>query len=92
MQELLDFIIRKIVNNPDAISITEEEEEDGTVRFHITVDPEDAGLVIGKGGKVINAIRNIVRIQAIKQNKRVYLDLTNEKVEPTTETSQADEE
>ena len=81
MQDTLEFIIKKIVNNPDDVEITQEEEEDGTIRFHITVNPEDAGLVIGKGGKVINAIRSIVRIQAIKDDKRVYLDLTNEKEE-----------
>ena len=79
MEELLYFIVTRIVTKPDEVSISREEENDSTVRFHITVHSDDAGLVIGKGGKVINSIRNLIKIQAIKQNKRVYLDLTNEK-------------
>ncbi len=78
MHDFLEYIVKKIVENPENVSITQEEEE-GAVRFHITVDPNDAGLVIGKEGKVINAIRNLIKIQAIKEGKRVYLDLTNEK-------------
>lgn len=80
MQEFVEYLVKKIVNNPDSVQISQEE-EDGTIRFHITVHPDDAGLVIGKEGKVINAIRNLVRIQAIKEDKRVYLDLTNERPE-----------
>lgn len=80
MKDLLSFILEKIVNNPNDISISEETEEEGSIiRFHITVHPDDAGLVIGKEGKVINSIRSLVRVQAMKENKRVYLDLTNEK-------------
>lgn len=89
MKDLLEYIISKIVNNPDAVVITQEE-EDGVVRFHITVHPDDAGLVIGKEGKVINAIRNLVRITAIKEGKKVYLDLMNEK--PHTEEVESTQE
>lgn len=80
MKEFIEYLVTRIVNNPDSVQISQEE-EDGIIRFHITVHPDDAGLVIGKEGKVINAIRNLVRIQAIKENKRVYLDLTNERPE-----------
>lgn len=87
MDELLQYLVTKIVNNPDDVVI--DREDDGEiVRFGITVHPEDAGLVIGKEGKVINAIRNLVKIQAIKENKRVYLDLRNEKPENAEQASE----
>lgn len=84
MQELLEFILKHIVNYPDEVVVSKEEDGE-IVRFHITVNPEDAGLVIGKEGKVINAIRNLIRVPAVKEQKKVYLDIVNEKPESATE-------
>jgi len=81
MQEFLQYVLTKITRHPEEITISHEEDEE-SVRFHITVHPDDAGLVIGKEGKVINALRNLLKTQTT-QDKRVYLDLTNEK--PATE-------
>lgn len=81
MEEFLRYVLTKITRYPDDITISKEEDDEG-IRFHITVNPDDAGLVIGKEGKVINSLRNLLKTQT-SQDKRVYLDLTNEK--PATE-------
>jgi predicted RNA-binding protein YlqC (UPF0109 family) len=75
MKDILLSIVTAIVDNPDKIEIKEEEIE-GVDNFIITVAPEDMGKIIGKGGKVIRAIRNVMKIPAIKQDKRIYITLT----------------
>lgn len=74
MKDTLHFIIAAIVDNPDAISI-DEQDENGNVNFTISVAPEDMGKVIGKEGKVIRSIRNVMKIKAMKQNKRINIQL-----------------
>ena len=64
MKETLHHIITGIVDAPDEVSITEED-IDGTLTFKVHVAKDDAGKVIGKGGKVIRAIRNVLKIQAM---------------------------
>jgi predicted RNA-binding protein YlqC (UPF0109 family) len=75
MNDILNFIISSIVEKPDEVKI-QEEEEDGVVNFTITVAQEDMGRVIGKNGKIIRAIRNILKIPALKQGKKVFISLT----------------
>lgn len=72
MKELLQYILAEITSNPDAIVIEEKQENDETV-YEVSVDEEDKGVVIGKGGMNIKAIRNIVSIVARRENKRVYI-------------------
>ena len=74
MKDTLIYIVKSIVDNPDKVVVDEEEGEEG-INFIITVDPADMGKVIGKEGKVIRSIRNIMKIPAIKQNKRVSVSL-----------------
>lgn len=75
MKEILKQIISMIVDKPESVSI-EEKEEDGIIYFTIKVAKEDAGKVIGKEGKVIRSIRNIMKIPAIKQGKRINISLS----------------
>ena len=79
MVDLLKFLISQIVDKPDAVEVTETTDETGTVILTATVDPNDMGKVIGKSGKIISAIRELVKVKAIKQNKRVRVVLA----EPT---------
>jgi len=72
MKELLDYIVKQIVSNDEAVSITETQ-ENGTVNLVVKVAPEDLGAVIGKGGKVANSIRSVVRVAAKRQNARVNI-------------------
>ena len=74
MKETLEYIVRAIVENPDEVKI-EESETDGMFQYTITVAKEDMGKVIGKEGKVIRSIRNIMKIKAIKENKRINISI-----------------
>jgi len=77
MKDTLHFIVAAIVDSPDAVSIDEQEEE-GFLNFIITVDPSDMGKVIGKEGKVIRSIRNIMKVKAMKQDKRIKISLAEQ--------------
>jgi uncharacterized protein len=75
MKKALEYIVGQIVDNPDKVDINEQEDQ-GIINFTVTVDPADMGKVIGKNGKVIRAIRNVIKISAIKQNKKINIALT----------------
>ena len=75
MKKALSYIISAIVDDPKQVLITEEE-TDGVVNFTVTVAKEDMGKIIGKNGKVIKAIRNVVKIPAIKLEKKIYISLS----------------
>ena len=74
MRDTLEFIIKGIVDKPDEVEIQEEESQ-GIVNFNVKVSSEDMGKVIGKEGKVIRAIRNIMRIPAVEVGKKIYITL-----------------
>ena len=74
MKDTLQFIVAAIVDNPDAVSV-EEQNEDDMLNLIITVDQADMGKVIGKEGKVIRSIRNIMKIKAMKYDKRIKISL-----------------
>jgi uncharacterized protein len=75
MKKALEYIVGQIVDNPDKVNIDEQEDQ-GITNFTITVDPSDMGKIIGKNGKVIRAIRNVIKISAIKQDKKINVALT----------------
>jgi len=74
MKDILHFIISSIVDNPDKVEITEDD-QDGVVNLNVTLAKEDMGRVIGKNGKIIKSIRNVMKIPAIKQNKKIFINL-----------------
>ncbi len=79
MKQLIEYIVSNIVNHPESVSITEEATDSkDTTKYLIKVDPEDVGRVIGKQGKVIKAIRQIIRIAAIQKGVRAIVDLLDE--------------
>lgn len=77
MKDTLEYIITTLVDNPDAVRV-EATEEDGLITFTVHVAKEDMGKVIGKEGKIIRAVRNVMKIPAIKQNKKVTINLAEE--------------
>ena len=77
MKDTLFFIISNMVSDPKKIAV-KEEESDGIINFNITVAKEDIGRVIGKEGKIIKAIRNVMKIPALKENKRINITLTED--------------
>ncbi len=74
MTELLEFLVRALVEDPEAV-VVEELEEDGDLVYEITVAEEDLGRVIGKGGRVANAIRTIAKAAAVRLDRRVIVDI-----------------
>lgn len=81
MKDLLAFIVTSLVTKSEAVSI-EEQKEDGNVNLLLTVDPSDMGIIIGKSGQTIRAIRKLLTVRAIAENIRVNLQLS-EPVAPT---------
>lgn len=71
MEDLILYIVKALVKNPDAVTVAPGEEQDGVTTYNLTVAEEDKGYVIGKQGKVAKAIRAIVKTAAIKENKKV---------------------
>ena len=74
MKELIEFIAKKIVDKPDAVVVTEETDERGLV-FKLQVAEEDKGRVIGKQGKVAEAMRTLLRVSAAKLGTRATLQI-----------------
>jgi predicted RNA-binding protein YlqC (UPF0109 family) len=74
MTELLEFLVRALVEDPEAV-VVEELEEDGDLVYEITVADGDLGRVIGKGGRVANAIRTIAKAAAVRLDRRVIVDI-----------------
>ena len=74
MTELLEFLVRALVEDPEAV-VVEELEEDGDLIYEISVAEGDLGRVIGKGGRVANAIRTIAKAAAVRIDRRVIVDI-----------------
>ncbi len=73
MKDLLEYIVKSIVSNPDQAEIEERESVDfpGLTILSIKVSEDDKGVIIGKKGRTINAIRDIMSINAIRSDKRI---------------------
>jgi len=73
MKELLEHIVKSIVNNPDDVSVEEKDSVDfpGLTILTIDVAEDDKGIVIGRRGRTINAIRDLITINAIRNDRRV---------------------
>jgi uncharacterized protein len=74
MTELLEFLVKSLVEDPEAV-VVEELEEDGDLVYEISVADGDLGRVIGKGGRIANAIRTIAKAAAVRIDRRVIVDI-----------------
>lgn len=74
MKELLEYILKNILGESIKFDVIEEVEGD-VIKYSINVADDNAGLVIGKGGKIINSIRNLLRIKAVILKKKVILQV-----------------
>ena len=77
MRDLLEFLARGLVDEPDGVEIEEFEEDDGTLVLEISVDDEDYGKIIGRGGRTANALRVVVKASAAHVNRRVLVDIVD---------------
>jgi predicted RNA-binding protein YlqC (UPF0109 family) len=75
VRELLEFLARTLVEQPDAVEVTEVEEIDGEVVLELAVADDDLGRVIGRGGRVANALRSVMKAAATREEKRVVVDI-----------------
>lgn len=75
MKELIEYVAKSIAHNPDMVKVTEVEEGDGLKVIQIEVAPEDKGRIIGKQGRVAQAMRVLLRVAAVKQGTRAILQI-----------------
>jgi predicted RNA-binding protein YlqC (UPF0109 family) len=73
MRELVEFLARALVEDPDSVQV-EEVEEDGDLVLEITVGGDDLGRLIGKGGRVANAIRTVAKAASTRAERRVLVE------------------
>ncbi len=77
MKELLEYLARALVDDPDAVEVDEFEEDDGTIVLELAVAEDDYGKVIGRGGRTAAALRALVKAAAVKENRRVLVDIVD---------------
>ncbi|MGK2907233.1 MAG: KH domain-containing protein [Desulfuromonadales bacterium] len=75
MKELIEFIAKALVDNPDAIIVSEDEEADGTILVRLAAAQEDMGRVIGKQGRTAKAMRTLLNARATRVSKRAVLQI-----------------
>jgi predicted RNA-binding protein YlqC (UPF0109 family) len=76
MRDLIETLVFSIVDVPDKVSISEVEDEKGTI-FNVSVGSEDVGKIIGKQGRIANAIRTLAKAAGAKRDKRVMVNVLN---------------
>lgn len=84
MRDLLEYIVQNLVTKPERISI-DEQNDGGAVNLTLTVDTGDMGIIIGKNGQTIRAIRKLLTVRAIAENVRVNLQLSEPQEVTSTE-------
>ena len=75
MRELLVYLAQQLVDEPAKVEVEQFEEDDGTLVLELSVDDDDYGKVIGRGGRTAQALRSIIKAAAVKDNRRVLVDI-----------------
>ena len=78
MRELLEYLARGLVEHPDAVQVTEVTDDDGTVILELSVDENDYGSVIGRGGRTAQALRAVIKAAATRDRRRVFVDIVDD--------------
>ncbi|HZQ82605.1 MAG TPA: KH domain-containing protein [Gaiellaceae bacterium] len=76
MAELLAFLARELVDDPSAVRVEEEERDDALVLV-LHVAPDDVGKVIGRQGRIARALRTLVRASAVREGRRVLVEIAD---------------
>ena len=76
MAELLAFLARELVDDPEAVRV-ETEERDGALVLRLHVAPDEVGKVIGRGGRIVRALRTIMRATAVHEGRRVLVEIAD---------------
>jgi predicted RNA-binding protein YlqC (UPF0109 family) len=75
MEDLLAYLARALVDDPDAVEVEGFEEDDGTIVLELRVAPDDTGKVIGRGGRTVSALRTVVKASSVREGRRVLVDV-----------------
>ena len=75
MRDLLEYLAQSLVDRPDRVKVEEFEEDDGTIVLELSLDDDDYGRVIGRGGRTAQALRTVIKAAAVKDNRRVLVDI-----------------
>ena len=77
MKDLVEYLARALVDNPDEVTVETFEEDDGTIVYELRVAEGDVGKVIGRSGRTVNALRAVVRAAATRDGRRVLVDVVD---------------
>ena len=77
MEDLLEYLARALVDSPDEVSVEGFDEDDGTIVLELHVAEEDAGKVIGRGGRTAAALRTVMKAAAARDGQRVLVDVVD---------------
>jgi len=77
MKELLEYLARGLVDDPDQVRVKEVREDDGAIVLELSVADDDYGNVIGRGGRTAAALRTVVKTAAAKDRRRVFVDIVD---------------
>ncbi len=75
MKELIEYIAKSLVENPEAVTLDEEEKEDGSILIKLGAAQDDMGRIIGKQGRTAKAMRTLLNAKATRENKRASLQI-----------------
>ncbi len=77
MKELLEYLARGLVEDPDGVRVNEVQEDDGAVVLELSVADDDYGNVIGRGGRTAAALRTVIKTAAVRSKRRVFVDIVD---------------
>lgn len=76
MRDLLDYLARSLVDSPDAVKV-DEYDDDGRTVLELSVDEDDYGQIIGRGGRTATALRTVVKAAGARHERRVLIDIVD---------------
>jgi predicted RNA-binding protein YlqC (UPF0109 family) len=77
VEELLEYLVRALVDHPDEVEVEGFDEEDGTIVLELRVAGDDTGKVIGRGGRTVAALRTVMKAAAVRDGQRVLVDVVD---------------
>jgi predicted RNA-binding protein YlqC (UPF0109 family) len=76
-RDLLEYLAKALVDHPDDVKVEAFEEDDGALVLELSLDDDDYGHVIGRGGRTAQALRTVVKAAGSRQDKRVLIDIVD---------------
>jgi len=77
MKQLVELLVKSLVDHPDEVVVEEVDSGRGSITFGVRVSPQDTGKIIGKQGKIANAIRTVVKAAASKADTKAFVEIVS---------------